>query len=122
MRCSSLLAGGQRIGLAAKGFLHGLEVAILLACSHFLALAKLSVIKLSVISKRLHAVIGIAGATCPAVLIAIDGGDFNGGQALALVGLGAVDWSKEQVFFFTVATASYLRASRVMKCMSDSLA
>lgn len=58
----------------------------------------------------------------PAVLIAIDAGDLDGGQALAVAGLGAVDWLKEQVFFFTVATAPYLRASRVMKCMSDSLA
>lgn len=44
------LGSGQCIRLAAKGFLHGLEVAVLLACNHFLALAKLAVV-----SQRLHA-------------------------------------------------------------------
>lgn len=79
MRCSSLLAAASASASLPKVF----EVAILLAGNHFLAPAKLSVIP-----KRLHAVIGIAGATGPAVLIAIDARDFNRRQALALSAFG----------------------------------
>lgn len=83
-----------RVGLNVEGYLHGLEVAVLLAWNHFHALARLSVVP-----KRIDAVIGIAGAAGPAVRVAVDAGDFEGWQALALAGLGAVDGHEEQVFF-----------------------
>ncbi|KWT68923.1 hypothetical protein APV28_3062 [Comamonas testosteroni] len=56
------------------------------------------------------------------MLITIDTGDLDEwGRLSPLLVLVPLIGVKSRCFCFTVATASYLRASRVMKCMSDSL-